>query len=141
MHPRPPRLAAVLGVGMEAALTPAAQPWRAVSVCGALVWLTWVRHSGHMDSSDILVYVGLALTLVGVVVFLWPKARPASEERGVDIAEILKQINLLLDKFDQRYRPGLILMVVGLTIMGFGVYLGTQEETPPATASAVAHFG
>jgi len=94
-----------------------------------------------MDSSDILVYAGLAVTLMGVVVFLWPKDRPASEERSVDIAEILKQINLLLDKFDKRYRPGLILMVVGLTIMGFGVYLGTQEETSPETASAVAHVG
>lgn len=74
--------------------------------------------------------VGLLITIAGVVmVFLAHFDRPppaAGTEEALDlgdVAEVLEQFNKLLDKVEQRYRIGVILMGVGLTLVGVGAWL------------------
>ena len=74
--------------------------------------------------------VGLLITVAGVVmVFLAHFERPtaaAGTEEALDVgdvAKVLEQFNALLDKVEQRYRIGVILMGVGLTLVGVGAWL------------------
>ena len=76
--------------------------------------------------STILIAAGLVFLLAGLVIFvLPPKQGPGLE--SVDIAAVLEQLNGLLDRLDKRYRPGLVLMAVGLTLVGLGVYIELQH--------------
>jgi uncharacterized membrane protein len=78
----------------------------------------------------VLIIVGLVFIVIGLVVFLWPKresSRLVPQALGSELAEVLKEINLLLDKFDKRYRPGLVLMLIGLALVGSGIYLETVD--------------
>lgn len=92
--------------------------------------------------SEVLIWVGLAFVVGGAIVFFVPVRSPATAaERAVDIGKVLEELNKLLDKFDKRYRPGLILMVVGLTLIGLGAWLETKDvadKTPAAAVNAVA---
>ncbi len=86
--------------------------------------------------------VGLVLIGIGVVAFLWPvRDRPAPDEvqerdaeRGTDFGKVLEELNKLIDKFDMRYRPGLILMIIGLALVALGVFVETQDSTDDDTS-------
>jgi uncharacterized membrane protein len=82
-----------------------------------------------VSMATILIIVGLVIMLVGVVVFLLPapEEKPAPEALVGEVAEVFKQVAALLDKLDKRYRPGLILMLVGLAVVGSGVYLESVD--------------
>jgi hypothetical protein len=67
------------------------------------------------------------------------KAGVAPEGAGGELAEVLKELNALLEKFDKRFRPGLILMLVGLALVGAGIYWETvdaKNAAKKATAPA-----
>jgi uncharacterized membrane protein len=81
-----------------------------------------VALSNDCRVSTALIIVGLVFLVVGLVVFVWPSSSTQPQGVLTDIQEVLKQVNALLDKFDKRYRPGLILMLVGLTLVALGVY-------------------
>ena len=80
--------------------------------------------------ANALVIAGLVLTVVGAVVLLLPVRAATNADRGIvgDLGELMKQINALLDKFDKRYRPGIVLMIVGLTLVGVGAYLQSSDS-------------
>lgn len=84
----------------------------------------------------VLMIFGLALILIGVVVFLLPQPTPEAVAQGVtdDTAKILEQINKMLSKFDKRYRPGMFLMFVGLALVGLGIFLETKQTKDAAEA-------
>jgi len=80
-----------------------------------------------------LLIVGAAIAAVGLymTVVSFNDARTAArraqeahgqvarQERGVsiDVGEVLKQINELLGKVEQRYRVGLVLLILGAVLM------------------------
>lgn len=72
--------------------------------------------------------VGLIITVVGVIVFLLPAPQPDAAQ-GVpdDIAKVIEEIRKLLELFDKRFRPGLLLILVGLALIGGGIYLETRD--------------
>lgn len=77
-----------------------------------------------------LIIIGLVFMVVGLIVFLWPKdesSRLVPQALASELADVLKEFNLFLDKFDKRYRPGLVLMLVGLALVGSGIYLETVD--------------
>jgi uncharacterized membrane protein len=95
--------------------------------------------------ATVLIIVGLVIMVLGIVVFLIPpkKEEPVAEGVIGDAAELLKQVALLLDKLDKRFRPGLILMLIGLALVGCGVFLESKDaksavEKPSAAAALVA---
>lgn len=90
----------------------------------------------------LLVLLGAIFVVVGVVIFLIPSPRihPSAEsERGIqDVAKLMEEINKLLDKFDKRYRPGLVVILVGMTLVALGVYVETRQDNNAAKPSATA---
>ena len=90
-----------------------------------------------------LIIIGLVLVGIGLIVFLVPPKEPAAPQGVVgDLAKVLEQLNALLEKFDKRYRPGLILMLVGLALIGAGIYGETVDaknaaKKPAAPAALV----
>lgn len=78
----------------------------------------------------VLIIVGLVFMVIGLIVFLWPQrdsSRPVPQGVAGEMAELAKQINVLLDKFDKLQRPGLVLMLIGLALVGSGIYLETVD--------------
>ena len=88
--------------------------------------------------NEALIWVGLGLVILGAVVFLlpMPSSPPAPGTENVDIAKILEELNKLLDKFDKRYRPGIVLMSVGLTLIGLGIYMETKDAAEQVKEAA-----
>ena len=91
-----------------------------------------------------LVVIGLLLIIVGAIWFLFPVGAAVRPERSadIDVAAVFAQVNVLLEKFDKRYRPGLILMIVGLTVLAMGVYWETRDASaaPAALPVMTAHL-
>jgi uncharacterized membrane protein len=90
-----------------------------------------------------LIIVGLVFLIVGLIVFVIPSPGLSPQTATKGIAEILKQVNALLDKFDKRYRPGLALMLIGLALVCLGIYLETvkTKNAAPKTAAVVVPTG
>lgn len=85
-----------------------------------------------------LIVVGIVFLLAGLVVFLLPTSKTEAQAGLGDLQEVLKQVNALLEKFDKRYRPGLILMLVGLALVALGVYKQALDAKNAAEAPPVA---
>lgn len=81
-----------------------------------------------------LIIFGMVLIAIGAIVFVWPPGDTVTPQ-GVsgEIAKVLEQLNALLDKFDKRYRPGLVLMLVGLALVGAGIYWETVDTRNAAS--------
>lgn len=87
----------------------------------------------------ILIIVGLVIMLVGLGFFLVPpKEQPTAQGFVGETAEVIKQVSALLDKLDKRYRPGLILMLIGLAVVGCGVYLESVDAKNAAKKVGVS---
>ncbi|WP_405673301.1 hypothetical protein OG848_27970 [Streptomyces canus] len=72
-----------------------------------------------------VIVIGLILVVTGLVVFLVPvRQAPVAQGAAGEIGEVIAQVNALLDRFDKRLRPGLILMLIGVALVGLGAYLG-----------------
>lgn len=82
-----------------------------------------------------LFIAGLVITFIGVALVLFAqfKLPPETQAKGFDPGEILKQLNVLLDKIDKRFRIGVILMAVGLTLIGIGAYLEAKDAKDAVT--------
>lgn len=78
--------------------------------------------------SLILMLVGLVFLIVGGIVFCWP-LRTSLQPQGVslDTGKVLEEINKMLEKLDKRFRPGLIMMFFGLTLICLAVFLRSAE--------------
>ncbi|MEI5611471.1 hypothetical protein WB403_20135 [Streptomyces brasiliscabiei] len=90
-----------------------------------------------------MLVAGLVFMAVGLVVFLWPPPKPdpnAPRTHGLvgDAAKIIEEFNKLLDRLDKRYRPGLVLLFVGLALASMGVYLEASDAKEAVKASPVA---
>jgi uncharacterized membrane protein len=92
----------------------------------------------------VLLIVGIVVVVLGIIVFLWPKPPPPdpgplAEAEGPigELAEVLKRLIELMDKFDQRARPGLLLIVVGLTLIGIGAWMESHDAKNAADAAGV----
>jgi uncharacterized membrane protein len=84
-----------------------------------------------------LLVVGLAVLVAGAILMCLP-VRESAAAHGVigDIGKVLEELNKMLDKFDKRYRPGLILMVVGLVLVSLSVFLETREAKDAVKAGS-----
>ncbi|MEU0660693.1 hypothetical protein [Streptomyces lavendulocolor] len=78
--------------------------------------------------ATVLIVAGLVVLFAGAAWMFLPVREPA-EAHGVigDVGKVLEELNKMLDKFDKRYRPGVILMVVGLVLVSLGVFIETRQ--------------
>src|SRR5688500_1670704 len=89
-----------------------------------------------------LMIVGLAITVIGVVLVLtasFERPATAAGAGAIDVKALLEAFNKLLDKIEQRYRIGVIVMAVGLALVGIGAYLeanDAKDEAKQKTAAA-----
>jgi uncharacterized membrane protein len=101
-------------------------------------------------ASAIFLFIGLGVTLVGVILILLARfekpAPPGPGEEAFDIGKIIEQINKMLELVEQKYRVGIVLMAVGLSLVGVGVFLEAKaakdeakKSTPAAVASVLRH--
>lgn len=84
--------------------------------------------------SGFLVYVGVAIMVVGVVlaaIEYFRKPEPVAQE-AVDPAKVLEEIRKLLDGVEQRFRLPLMIMFFGLALAILGVYLELSETKEAA---------
>jgi uncharacterized membrane protein len=86
----------------------------------------------------VIILVGVVFLIAGLLVFIIPPPGPSPQSATNGIAEILKQVNTLLDKFDKRYRPGLALMLIGLVLVALGIYLETVKAKSAEDKTAAA---
>ncbi|MBK3625287.1 hypothetical protein JHN59_10595 [Streptomyces sp. MBT49] len=78
--------------------------------------------------STVLMIVGLVLVVVGAVVLVVPiKEEAAGHGLVGDSAKLFEATSALLDRFDKRYRPGMIMMIVGLALVALGVFLEASD--------------
>jgi uncharacterized membrane protein len=79
--------------------------------------------------ATILIIAGLLLVFGGGIVLFLPPPKPDPSAQGLtgDWAKVLEQVNAMFDKFDKRYRPGMLLMLVGLALVGLGVFLESKD--------------
>lgn len=87
----------------------------------------------------VLLIVGVIIIIVGVVVMLLPppEPEPVAQGMGDELAAVLGKINELFDKFDKRFRPGILLMLVGLVLVGIGAWLESHEAKDAAEGAAI----
>ncbi|WP_205475036.1 hypothetical protein [Nocardioides sp. SYSU D00038] len=92
--------------------------------------------------STVLIIAGLALVALGAVVFLLPTSKPDDDAVGaaVDIGKVLEQLASLMEKLDKRYRPGFVLMLVGLALVAAGIYLETHDVKEKTDDAAVVQL-
>jgi hypothetical protein len=78
--------------------------------------------------SLVILIIGAVLILAGLVsIFTAQKPTVETRAEGFDAAEVLKQLNALLDKFDQRLRLGVLLVTVGAALVGLAGYLEAKD--------------
>lgn len=95
-----------------------------------------------MSLPAILIIAGLAIMVIGLIVFLIPpKEQPTAQGLVGETAEVIKEVGTLLEKLDKRYRPGLILMLIGLAVVGCGVYLESVDAKNAAKQSGASIAG
>ncbi|MFM9584251.1 hypothetical protein [Streptomyces caniscabiei] len=83
-----------------------------------------------------LLIAGLAVIGLGIVwMFLPRNKREDVEPHGLDVSDILEKINNMLDKFESRYRPGVIMLVVGVALVCLSVFVETREAKDAVTAA------
>jgi uncharacterized membrane protein len=82
----------------------------------------------------VLLVVGLVLIVAGAVVMFLPPPEPEAVAQGVgdEIAKVLEKVNELFDRFDKRFRPGILLMLVGLVLVGVGAWLESHDAANAA---------
>ena len=92
-----------------------------------------------------LFVAGLVIMLAGLGLILAAKkpetAKKGAEAQGLNPEEILKQVNALLAQVDKRYRIGLTVMLLGLTLVSFGVFLeakNAKDDAKDAKKAAAA---
>jgi uncharacterized membrane protein len=85
-----------------------------------------------------LVIVGVGITLLGVALILLARfERPtAGHEEAINPAQILEQFNNLLKLIEARYRIGIVLIAVGLTLVGVGAWWEARDAKDQAEALA-----
>lgn len=90
--------------------------------------------------STVFFIVGLVITAIGVVFVAlgrFEKPAPAASE-SLDIGAILEQLNKMLELVEKQYRVGIILIAVGLSLIGVGVWLEAKDAKDAAEAAAAA---
>ena len=90
-------------------------------------------------ASAIFLFVGLGVTLLGVILILLARFEkpPTQREEAFDPAKIIEQINKMLELVEQKYRIGIVLMAVGLSLVGVGVYLEAKAAKDEVKKTAV----
>jgi uncharacterized membrane protein len=91
--------------------------------------------------STILVIAGILCVLIGAYLIIRPpKPEPPNREltEGVpgDFAKLIEQVVKLLERFEKRFVPGVFLMLIGLTLIGFGAWFEAQEAKDAADEAA-----
>ncbi len=86
--------------------------------------------------------VGVLLVIAGLIALLTapkPTVKTSGPGReGVkDWAEVLKQLNALLDKFDARLRLGVLLIVFGVALIGVAGFVEAKQAKSDANGTAV----
>jgi hypothetical protein len=79
--------------------------------------------------------VGLLITAAGaVMVFLARFQRPTTggTEEAFDVGKVLEEFNKLLDKIEQQYRIGVVMMGFGLALVGVGAWLEAKDAKDAA---------
>jgi uncharacterized membrane protein len=88
--------------------------------------------------STVLLIAGLVIIAVGLLLVVFaPKPKkverpPSREGVDVDIGKILEEINKLLAQLDARFRIGVVVMFVGLTLVGVGAWLEAKDAKDEA---------
>lgn len=85
-----------------------------------------------------LLVVGFVIMVLGIAVMFLPAPKPNPEKMKAQ--GFTGELAVLVDKFDKRYRPGIVLLFVGLAVASMGVYLeverAKQANKEPAALSA-----
>jgi uncharacterized membrane protein len=90
--------------------------------------------------STVFFIVGLVITAIGVVFIAlgrFEKPAPAAAE-SIDPGAILEQLNKMLELVEKQYRVGIILMAVGLSLIGVGIWLEAKDAKDAAEDAAAA---
>ena len=86
-----------------------------------------------------LVFAVAGLALVFMAQFSKDKVTSGGPEAvGADIEKIIAEFNKLLDKLDQKYRIGVVVMGFGLCLLGVGVWLEAKDAQDAADAAEAA---
>lgn len=90
--------------------------------------------------ATVLVIVGVLMTIAGAVSLLRPPPTTEDVAHGAisDVTELLEKIIELLDKFDKKYRVGLILIIVGVGLIGAGAFFASLDAKQAAEDSSTA---
>jgi uncharacterized membrane protein len=86
--------------------------------------------------------IGSLLVIAGLIALLTaPKPTVKTSEAGresvKDWAELFKQLNALLDKFDKRLRLGVLLIVLGVALIGVAGFVEAKKAKSDANGSAL----
>jgi hypothetical protein len=88
-----------------------------------------------------ILILGAVLIIAGLIaIYTAPKpALPTekTEREDFDLAEILKELNALLDKFDQRLRLGVLLIVLGAGLVGLAGFIEAKQAKNDAKDTAI----
>lgn len=90
-----------------------------------------------------ILIVGLVITVVGLALILLARfERPSTSTGGIttesfieDVEKVIKAFNDLLDKIEQRFRIGVVVMALGLTLVGVGAFLEAKEAKDDAESA------
>jgi hypothetical protein len=63
------------------------------------------------------------------MVFLarFQRPAPSGTEESFDVVKVLAEFNKLLDKLEQQYRIGVVMMGFGLALVGVGAWLEAKD--------------
>jgi sulfite exporter TauE/SafE len=88
--------------------------------------------------TTVLLVAGLIFLAAGLGLILtaaFPRAsKPEPKAEGLldEVAKVLEQFNKLLDKFEQRFRIGILLLAVGLALIGLAAFFEAKQAKDDA---------
>ena len=87
--------------------------------------------------TTILLIAGLLVMLAGVVLLFLatlqkPAPNPQTESVVKEIKEAIEAVNSYLDKFEQRFRVGVLLVTLGAAMVGLAAYFEAKQAKDDA---------